>query len=88
MKKKLTIKSVLQNFLNPSVSANPSICNKDYQEYHRYHNLISNGDNEKLNNSKSEANCRNNAHINKKQSCKHIKLCQPKSSNSPSKNNN
>ena len=41
-----------------------------------------------MNNSKSEINCRDDVQINNRQECDHVKLCQPESSNSPTKNNN
>ena len=41
----------------------------------------------KLNNSKSKINCTDDIYINNRQSCNHVKLFQPESSNCAGKNN-
>ena len=53
-----------------------------------HNNSTSNSHNEKLNNNKSEtSNCTDDVQVNNRQSCDHVKLCHPESSNCPSKNN-
>ena len=82
------IKSVFQNYLNPALNLQRGITNKNYQESKSHNKFTSNSHNEKLNNSKSETtNCTDDVQINNRQSCDHVKLCQPESSNCPSKNN-
>ena len=88
-KKNELIKSVFQNYLNPAFNLQKGLANKDYQESKSHNNFTSNSHNEKLNNSKSEtSNCTDDVQINNRQSCDHVKLCQPESesSNCPSKN--
>ena len=82
------IKSVFQNYLNPALNLQKALANKDYQEIKAI--IISHliAIMKKLNNSRSEINCRDDVQINNRQKCHHVKLCQPESSNSPSKNNN
>ena len=77
---------VFQHYLNPAFNLQKELANKDYLENESHNNFTSNSHNEKLNNSKSETNCTDDVQINNRQSCDHIKLCQPESSNCPSKN--
>ena len=80
------IKSVFQNYVNPAFNLHNGLANKDYEESKSHNNFTSNSHNEKLNNSKSETtNCTDDVQINNRQSCDHVKLCQPESSNCPSK---
>ena len=82
------IKSVFQNYLNPAFNLQKGLANKDFEESKSHNNSISNSHNEKLYISKSETtNCTDDVQINNRQSCDHAKLCQPESSNCPSKNN-
>ena len=82
------IKSVFQSYLNPALNLQKALANKDYQEIKAI--IISHliAIMKKLNNSRSEINCRDDVQINNRQKCNHVKLCQPESSNYPSKNNN
>ena len=82
------IKSVFQNDLNPALNLQKALANKDYQEIKAI--IISHliAIMKKFNNSRSEISCRDDVQINNRQKCDHVKLCQPESSNSPSKNNN
>ena len=82
------IKSVFQNYLNPAFNLQKGLAKKDYEESKSHNNSISNSNDEKLNNSKSDTtNCTDDVQINYRQSCDHVKLCQPESSNCSSKNN-
>ena len=79
------MKSVFHNYLNPAFNLQKGLANKDYEESHN--NSTSNSHNGKLNNGKSETtNCTVDVQINNRQSCGRFKLCQPESSNYPSKN--
>ena len=82
------IKPVFQNYLNPAFNLQEGIANKNRQENVGHNNFTGNSHNEKLNDSKSETNCTDDVQINNRQSCDHVKLCQPESSNCPRNENN
>ena len=81
------IKFVFQNYLNRALNLRKRLANKVYQENESHNNFVNDSHNEKLNNSKCEINWRDNVQINIRQTCDHVKSCQPESSNYPSKNN-
>ena len=81
------IKSIFQNYLNPAFNLKNGLANKDYQENKSYNNFTRNSHNEKVNYSRSEVNCRDDVQLKNRQSCDHVKLCQPESSTCPSNNN-
>ena len=51
---------------NPALNLQRGSANKDYQENNSYNNFTNNTNNKKLNNRKSEINCRDDVQINNK----------------------
>lgn len=60
------IKSVFQNYRNPSFNLQKESANKNLQGNKSYSSFTNNSHNEMLNNSKSEINCRDNVQTNNK----------------------